>query len=144
MKTLSRASPYVIAVDNEKDLLVLFKASMQPYGYHVETTLNGKDLWRMLRKRKPDIIFLDIHMDGVDGGSICHKLKQDKSTADIPVIMLSGNDNIEAITTEFCADGFLKKPFCSQKIVELITRVLAKAISRFNVLFPLLMAGLCP
>ncbi len=127
MKTLRRASPYVIAVDNEKDLLTLFKACLRPWGFEVETSLNAKDLWSMLLKKKPDIIFLDIHMDGVDGGRICHELKHNKNTADIPVIMLSGNDNIEAITTTFRADGFLKKPFSSLKVVELINRMLGKA-----------------
>ena len=126
MKSLTQASPYIIAVDNEKDLLILFKTCLSARGFEVATSLNAADLWVMLLKKKADTIFLDIHMDGVDGGNICHKLKQNKNTAEIPVIMLSGNDNIEEITKEFCADGFLKKPFSTQKIVEEITRVLTK------------------
>ncbi len=126
MKTLTRSSPYVIAVDNEKDLLMLFKECLGAWGYEVETSLNAKNLWGMLSKKKPDVIFLDIHMDGVDGGRICDELKKNKNTATIPVIMLSGNDDVEEITREFAADGFLKKPFSTQKIVEEINRVLAK------------------
>ncbi len=136
MKTLTRASPYVIAVDNEKDLLMLFKQCLGAWGYEVETSLNAKDLWPMLLKKKPDIIFLDIHMDGVDGGMICHELKQNKNTADIPVVMLSGNDNIEAITAKFCADGYLKKPFSTHKIVELINKLLRNVSSKANIMAP--------
>lgn len=126
MEILTQALPYIIAVDNEKELLMLFKSCLSAWGFEVTTSLNAADLWVLLLVRKADVIFLDIHMDGVDGGSICQKLKNDKNTAGIPVIMLSGNDNIEAITKESCADGFLKKPFSTQKIVEEINRVLAK------------------
>lgn len=126
MEILTQALPYIIAVDNEKELLMLFKSCLSAWGFEVTTSLNAADLWVMLLKKKADVIFLDIHMDGVDGGSICHKLKNNKNTAEIPVIMLSGNDNIEDITKEFCADGFLKKPFSTQKIVAEINRVFGK------------------
>jgi two-component system phosphate regulon response regulator PhoB len=133
----------VIAVDNEKDLLMLFKACLGAKGFEVETSLNAKDLWVLLLNRKPDIIFLDIHMDGIDGGSICHRLKQNKDTADIPVIMLSANDNIAAIAEKSCADGFLKKPFSTRKIVELINRLVVKVSTQANILFSLILACVC-
>jgi CheY-like chemotaxis protein len=129
MQTLTNAIPYIIAVDNEKDLLMLFKSCLTSWGFEVATSLNAADLWSLLLKKKADVIFLDIHMDGVDGGAICEKLKKNKTTAGIPVIMLSGNDNIEVITKQFCADGFLKKPFTTQKIVEVVNRVLAKRVN---------------
>jgi FixJ family two-component response regulator len=65
---------------------------------------------------------------GVVGGFFCYKIKMYKNTAGIPVIMLSGNDNIEAITKKFSADGFLKKPFSTQKIVDEINRVLTRRV----------------
>ena len=126
MKTLIQSLPYIIAVDNEEDLLMLFKSCLSASGFEVATSLNAADLLPMLMEKKADVIFLDIHMDGVDGGTICHKLKNNKYTAGIPVIMLSGNDNIETITKTYCADGYLKKPFSTQKIVAEIKRVLAK------------------
>ena len=129
MKTLIQSLPYIIAVDDEADLLMLFKSSLVALGFDVATSLNATGLWGMLLKKKADVIFLDIQMDGVDGGNICHRLKKNKNTAGIPVIMLSGNDNIESITKEFCADGFLIKPFSTQKIVDEIKRVLLKHVA---------------
>jgi two-component system alkaline phosphatase synthesis response regulator PhoP len=143
MKTLTRASPYVIAVDNEPDLLLLFKSCLSSVGFEVGTSLNAKDLWEMLLKKKPDIIFLDIHMDGVDGGKICHNLKKNKETADIPVIILSANEDIESIAVKSCANGFIKKPFKTRKIVALINRMVIKVNTKANILFSMALASLC-
>ena len=68
MNTFVNNPPYLIAADDEQDLLTLFKISMKAKGFKVGISTNAKNLWALLRRKQPDVLFLDIQMEGVDGG----------------------------------------------------------------------------
>ena len=116
--------PYLIAADDEQDLLTLFEVSMKAKGYTVGISTNAKNLWALLRRKLPDVLFLDIQMGGVNGGELCQQIKKKKETAGIPIVMLSANDNVEEIAKQCGADGFVHKPFKTEKILQEIERIL--------------------
>ncbi len=126
---MRNGSPYIIAVDDEKEFLMLFKASLVSKGYDVDTSLNGNHLWEKLSLKLPDIIFLDIQMKGIHGGELCRQLKQNKTTGDIPIILLSGNDNTQQLAEDCGADGFINKPSNTKAIVAEIDRIFAQHVS---------------
>ena len=97
---------------------------MVPKGYEVDITTNETVFWELISKRKPAIIFLDIQMPGKQGNELCKEIKLKRSTADIPIIFLSGKDDAATIATESCADGFVSKPFDSQMVIAEIQRIL--------------------
>ena len=72
---------------------------------------NGANVMEIIAQSHPDLVLLDIHMKGIDGGAICGEIKRNPDTASTPVIMFSANENIETITRTCGADGFLHKPF---------------------------------
>lgn len=108
---------------------MLFKASLVSKGYDVDTSLNGNHLWEKLSLKLPDIIFLDIQMKGIHGGELCRQLKQNKTTGDIPIILLSGNDNTQQLAEDCGADGFINKPSNTKAIVAEIDRIFAQHVS---------------
>ena len=124
MDTFVNNPPYLIAADDEKDLLTLFEVSMKAKGYTVGISTNAKNLWALLRRKLPDVLFLDIQMGGVNGGELCQQIKKKKETAGIPIVMLSANDNVEEIAKQCGADGFVHKPFKTEKILQEIERIL--------------------
>ncbi len=117
-----RGKRIVLVADDDFDLLQLVKMQLQQAGFAVQLSLNGKGVIKMAQEDLPDVILLDITMDGISGGDICRKLKSNGQTAAIPVIMISANDNIADVAQHCGANDFVRKPFNVQAIREIIGR----------------------
>jgi DNA-binding response OmpR family regulator len=77
----------LLVVDDEKNLLLLYKSELQADGYAVDTTDRGEDALRMLEEKNYDLVVLDVRMPGLDGIDLLSKLfGRDNS---IPVIINS-------------------------------------------------------
>ena len=112
----------VLVADDDNDLLQLVKMQLQQAGFVVQLALNGQGIVKMAVEGHPDVILLDIAMDGISGGDICKKLKNYDKTAGIPIIMISANDNIETIATTCGANDYVRKPFNLKTIKEKISQ----------------------
>jgi DNA-binding response OmpR family regulator len=134
MSILLDKRPSLLLVDDEEELLMLMKTRLQKDGFRVQLALNGDHLFEKIMDDPPDAILLDIAMDHISGNDICKQLKTDVSTRHIPIIMFSGNDDIEEITRECGADAFLSKPFNMTVVKDKIMRLLRRGGSagRFN------------
>src|ERR1700712_161065 len=71
----------VLVADDDDDLLQLVKMQLQQAGFAVQLSLNGYGIIKMAVDGHPDIILLDIAMDGISGGDICKKLKMHDETS---------------------------------------------------------------
>ena len=103
--------PVVLVVDDDEDILVLLKRALSSQGYNPAVSPNGENIMDIITQSHPDMILLDIHMKGIDGGTVCQLLKTNQTTADIPVLMVSAHEDIATITRQCGADGYIKKPF---------------------------------
>lgn len=124
MTNTNQINPSILLVDDDDDLLVLAKIKLSRIGYKVRVSPNADNIVGMILEERPDIILLDITMQGINGGDICHALKGNNKTADIPVIIISGNDDIEKIAASCGADDYVEKPFQISRVREKITHVL--------------------
>lgn len=88
------------------------------HGYRVLQAADGEAALREARAARPDLILLDIHMPGIDGYETCRRLKADPATRAIPVIFISGIDDISAKVEAFSAGGidYLTKPFHDDEV----------------------------
>ena len=119
----------VLAVDDElqmKDLLNLF---LTRNGYEVILASNGEDAIELAEKENPQIILLDIKMPGIDGIEVCRRLRADRKTQSIPIIMISGLGDHKLEAIEAGVDDFINKPI---DMLELSTRI--KSIIRIRYL----------
>ncbi len=80
----------ILVVDDEKNILKLYKAELEDEGYTVVTANSGKEAIEMFRQENPDLVTLDIMMPDIDGIQVLRQLKQDKPQ--VPVIMLTAYD----------------------------------------------------
>lgn len=119
----------ILAIDDNRDNLTVLKAVVADRlpGTRFITAMNGRIGIEMAGDEDPDVILLDIVMPGMDGYSVCLKLKEDESTKTIPVLFLTAlktdrKSRIRAL--ESGADGFLSKPFDE---VELVAQIQAMA-----------------
>jgi DNA-binding response OmpR family regulator len=104
----------VLVVDDEYTIRELVALSLEP-DYDVLKAETGAAGLEMVnhKETRPDLIILDIMMPNVDGYEICRRLKSNKNTDEIPVIMLTAKHQNEdlrkAITVD--VDEFITKPF---------------------------------
>jgi DNA-binding response OmpR family regulator len=122
----NNVKPAVLIVDDDEDMLHIIDYSLSADGFDVKVSHNGDNVWDIITRSRPDIILLDIQMDGVDGSTICQKLKENKNTSGIPVIMFSANDNVQFISKSCGANGFIEKPFELKKMKIKINDLLVK------------------
>lgn len=79
----------VMVVDDEPFILKMIEARLRSNGYEVITAEDGETCLKKVGEEKPDVILLDIIMPGLSGFEVCARLKENHSTKDIPVVMLT-------------------------------------------------------
>ena len=107
-----RAKPLVLHIDDSPLLIETTKAMLVSIGCEVISALNGEDGIALAKKNKPDLVLCDAMMPGMDGYTTTRALKGDAATADIPVVMLTGNDQVKSVDLSHSAgaDGYIVKP----------------------------------
>ena len=119
--TLKKVRRILIVDDNEMNTRVAALALDRPE-YIISTALSGQKALELVQDNSFDCIPLDIMMPEMDGYTVCHHLKQNPDTMQIPIIFLTARSDVESIRNAFACGGsdFISKPF--QK-AELIARV---------------------
>ena len=77
----------ILVVDDEKDTLEFFAEEFEDRGFHVDTAISGADAIESVKTHKPDLIFLDVRMPGMDGIEALTKLKD--HDPDLKVVMMT-------------------------------------------------------
>jgi CheY-like chemotaxis protein len=95
-------------------------------GYDVTSLTNGNEVFNRIKTTHPDLIILDARLPGMNGREICQLIKLNKTTQNLPVIMCSGDDNIdEALQQKGAPDDILHKPFDISSLIEMVEYQLA-------------------
>ena len=114
----------ILIIDDDKPMLEIVKSILDNEGYVVETVSNWTIVFDKIRQYKPDLIILDIFISGSDGRVICKELKKSKTTTNIPVILFSATNRLEAYTKDSNAQGYLKKPFETADLLDIVKKCL--------------------
>ncbi|MDD2448662.1 MAG: hybrid sensor histidine kinase/response regulator [Sulfurimonas sp.] len=122
-------SSKIVIIDDKKENLSLFSHMLTPYKYDIKVASNGEDGLKIIKKFHPELILLDVIMPKMDGYKVLRKLKQDKSTKDIPVIFLTAKDSTEDVIKGFKvgAADYIAKPFHPKELIARIQAHLQKA-----------------
>ncbi|HEY5600750.1 MAG TPA: response regulator [Patescibacteria group bacterium] len=100
----------VLIIEDEFQILDIYKTKLEREGFRVFTAKNGKDGLSIVNSNKPDLIILDIILPGgMNGFDILEKLKSDSKTKNIPVIVLTNLDSEEKVAKEIGANDYFFK-----------------------------------
>jgi DNA-binding NtrC family response regulator len=119
----------VLAVDDDEHGLFALQTLLTDNGYEVITAQSGKETLQQVALHEPDVILLDVQMPAPDGYQVTKLLKADERYRFIPVILLTGKDDLDDIVygLDQGADDYIKKPYHPK---ELLARLHAAARSR--------------
>ena len=84
---------------------------------------DGEEAIKMYRKLKPDIVTLDILMEGVGGVTVLEEIMREDPGAKVIMITAVGLDNIQKKTHELGASGYIRKPFKKDDVIDEIKKV---------------------
>lgn len=117
----------IVIIDDDKDLVSLIKEIIESYieDSKVFTAYDGEEGLRIIKKRRPDLIILDLNIPALSGYEVCDYLKKSKEFILIPVLIITGSgQSTETRIKSFDvgADGFIGKPF---EVSELVSRIKA-------------------
>ncbi len=123
---MSNAS--ILVVDDETDIRELLEYNLTRNNYAVNCVGTGEDALREARERIPQMIVLDLMLPGVDGLEVCKRLKNDRKTEHIPIIMLTarGEEADVVVGLEMGADDYVPKPFSPRVLLARMKAVLRR------------------
>lgn len=117
----------ILLVDDDPDFVEAVRVIVENGGYEVEVAYDGKEGLEAVAARKPDLIVLDVMMPVMNGHEACAKLKGDKETEDIPIILLTAvADRVTTSTythrdmLESEAEDYMPKPVEPNELLERI------------------------
>ncbi|MBD1835712.1 response regulator [Cyanobacteria bacterium FACHB-472] len=120
----------LLIVDDDAQLLNIMKAMLQPWGFQIALLSSAQQFWGTLEEVKPDLLMLDIEMPKVNGIDLCQEIRNDSSWEDLPILMISANNDDETIQRVFMAgaDDYVSKPIRAAELVARVIRRLEHAM----------------
>ncbi len=97
----------ILVVDDDNSLRMLYERELAGDGHHVTTVGSGKDALKCLESSPPDLVVLDIKMEGMDGLTVLDEIMKYDST--IPVILNTAYSTFKADFTTWNADAYVVK-----------------------------------
>ena len=110
----------ILIVDDEVKNVRLLRAILTKENYNLVSSLNGEDALKIVNSNSIDLVLLDIMMFGMNGYTVCEKIKNNEETRNIPVLMLTvltgKEDRIKAMKAG--ADYFMSKPVVRNELLD--------------------------
>ena len=115
-------TPVILIVDDNRENLELLEAYLEDIECRTIAAYDGPDALEIIKKDKPDLVLLDIMMPKMSGFEVCRRVKNDPSTAHIPIIMVTALNEFGDMqrAVDCGTDDFVSKPVNK---IEMLTRV---------------------
>ena len=119
----------VLIVEDDPDIAELVSHALRRAGHDTEVLDSGARAAAHARASRPDLVVLDLMLPGLDGMAVCRALRQDPSTAAIPILVLTARaDEADRVGgLEQGADDYVTKPFSPRELVARVSALLRRA-----------------
>lgn len=114
----------ILVIDDELETRTVIELILSENNFVVETLSRSQYLTYSIEFFKPDLILLDVGLEGADGRELCNTLKTSPKTAHIPVILFSGYPNLSEHLHGCQPDAIIEKPVDLVKLLEVIKQTL--------------------
>jgi two-component system, OmpR family, alkaline phosphatase synthesis response regulator PhoP len=117
---------YILAVDDEPNIVRLIQVTLERHGYKIDTAKNGAQALSKIRANRPALVVCDVMMPEMDGFELLSTLRRDPLYADLPMLMLTAKVADQSVMEGYSrgADMYLTKPFNPMELVQFVQRIL--------------------
>ncbi len=122
------AQPRVLIIDDDANVRELVDTVLSHAGYKVISAQSGEEGFGQAIRTPPDLIISDVVLPGIDGYTLCKRLRQHPATRYVPILMLTSQDDISAKVAGFeaGANDYITKPFAPQELPYRVKNLLAR------------------
>jgi two-component system response regulator ResD len=115
----------ILIIDDEEPIRFSLRGILEDEGYEVLEAATAEEGLEVADAERPDLVFLDIWLPGMDGYQVCREIRHD---SDVPIIMLSAKGEVfdKVLGLELGADDYIIKPFDSKELVARVKAVLRR------------------
>ena len=120
-------SSRILVVDDEPDIRLLVRITLDGEGYDVVEASNGEEALEQIEREAPDLVFLDLRMPGIDGWGVLDRLSKNGDLERIPVVVVSAHathGSSQRALSLGCR-AYISKPFDPDELVETAERILS-------------------
>lgn len=123
--------PTLLIVDDDDAVAEMLEVMLRNAGYEVRRAASGEEALQQIYKAPPDALICDVLLPGIDGYTLCKRVRQHPLTKTLPILMLTAQGDISAKIAGFeaGANDYLAKPFEPPELVYRVKNLLARAAS---------------
>lgn len=115
----------ILICDDNELIIQIMSFALEAAGFNIDTAKNTDEIFRKLESDiKPSLIFLDLNIPEAGGESVIQQLRNKDETKNIPVILFSGQENVNEIAEKLKVEGFMRKPFTSDDLKKIANKFL--------------------
>jgi DNA-binding response OmpR family regulator len=120
----------IVVIEDNKTNIKLIRYQLEAAGFDIKVEETGNAGLKTIRNQKPDMIILDIGLPDIDGFEVCKTLRNDATTKDYPIIMLTakGDDRDKIEGLSLGADDYITKPYNAEELILRINNLLNRSI----------------
>ena len=126
------AQPEILVVEDDATIRTILEMVLRGAGYvHVRSAGRGDEGLEAIRRHRPDLVLLDIMLPGMDGLTVCRRVRESPGLADVRIVMLTARTQNEDIVRglECGADDYVAKPFDRRVLLARIQAVLRRGVA---------------
>ena len=122
------AAPRLLLVEDDPALAELLEFRFRGEGYAVTHTADGDEALLLAAESPPDLVVLDWMVEGTSGIEVCRRLRRDKATAHVPIVMLTarGTEDDRVRGLETGADDYIAKPFSPRELLARVNAIMRR------------------
>ena len=119
----------IVVIEDNKTNIKLIRYQLEAAGFEINVEETGNAGLKTIRNQKPDMIILDIGLPDIDGFEVCQTLRNDATTKDYPIIMLTakGDDRDKIEGLSLGADDYITKPYNAEELILRINNLLTRS-----------------
>lgn len=112
------ATCHILIVENDRDLRTVVRMLLERAGHRVDEARDGAEALRLSGRNRFDLVIADMRMPVMSGGELARRLRSDPRTIGVPILMMSGDSNLDPAGTG--AHAVLRKPFEVEQLLSAV------------------------